>query len=188
MPRLRDRRVLEEGVLDLPMIWETDAFALATGIDAATGRFVGLWIPGDTNSAPSPADSLLLVRPDVAIHQRKHEKPTETGSDTDTGTGEGTGTGTGTGTSAGTGTGPGPIDIAFTRFYGVKTLSSDKIAMDFKNIADEVIANLREQGINLVVKIEIEAVDATGFDENKIRTVSENAKTLKFDQSGFEKE
>jgi predicted AAA+ superfamily ATPase len=188
MPRLRDRRVLEEGVLDLPMIWETDAFALATGIDAATGRFVGLWIPGDTNSAPSPADSLLLVRPDVAIHQRKHEKPTETGSDTDTETGEGTGTGTGTGTSAGTGTGPGPIDIAFTRFYGVKTLSSDKIAMDFKNIADEVIANLREQGINLVVKIEIEAVDATGFDENKIRTVSENAKTLKFDQSGFEKE
>jgi hypothetical protein len=190
MPRLRDRRVLEEGVLDLPMIWETDAFALATGIDAATGRFVGLWIPGDTNSAPSPADSLLLVRPDVAIHQREHEKPTETGSDTDTETGEGTGTGTGTGTIAGTGTGPGPgpIDIAFTRFYGVKTLSSDKIAMDFKNIADEVIANLREQGINLIVKIEIEAVDATGFDENKIRTVSENAKTLKFDQSGFEKE
>lgn len=70
----------------------------------------------------------------------------------------------------------------------MKTLNSDKIAMDFKNIADEVIANLREQGINLVVKIEIEAVDATGFDENKIRTVSENAKTLKFDQSGFEKE
>jgi len=75
-----------------------------------------------------------------------------------------------------------------TRFYGVKTLSSDKIALDFKNIADEVIANLRDQGINLVVKIEIEAVDATGFDENKIRTVSENAKTLKFDQSGFESE
>ncbi len=60
--------------------------------------------------------------------------------------------------------------------------------MDSKNIADDVIANLREQGINLVVKIEMEAVDATGFDENKIRTVSENAQTLKFDQSGFEKE
>jgi hypothetical protein len=63
----------------------------------------------------------------------------------------------------------------------VKTLSSDKIAMDFKNITDEGIANLREQGIELVVKIEIEAVDSKRFDESKIRTVSENAKTLEFD-------
>ncbi|KUI38022.1 AAA family ATPase [Mycobacterium sp. IS-1590] len=188
MPRLRDRRVLDEGVVDLPMLWETDAFALATGFDEATGRYVGLWIPGDNNSAPAPADSLLIVRPDVASHQRKHEEPTTTGTGAGTGTGTGTATGTATGTSAGTGAGAGPIDIAFTRFYGVKTLNSDKIAMDFKNIADEVIANLRDQGINLVVKIEIEAVDSTGFDENKIRTVSENAKTLKFDQSGFESE
>jgi hypothetical protein len=76
MPRLRDRRVLEEGVLDLPMLWETDAFALATDIDA-TGRYVGLWISGDNNLAPAPADSLLLVRPDVATHQRNHEVPAE---------------------------------------------------------------------------------------------------------------
>lgn len=53
MPRLRDRKVLEEGILDLPMIWETDAFALAAGVDAGTGRYVGLWITGDSNSAPA---------------------------------------------------------------------------------------------------------------------------------------
>jgi len=58
--------------------------------------------------------------------------------------------------------------------------------LDFKNIADEVIANLREPGTNLVVKIEIEATDSAGFDESRVRTVSENARTLKFDQSGFE--
>ena len=62
----------------------------------------------------------------------------------------------------------------------------DRIALDFKNIADEVIAHLREQGTELVVKIEIEATDITGFAENTVRTVSENARTLKFDQSGFE--
>ena len=79
-------------------------------------------------------------------------------------------------------------DIAFpTRFYGVKTLSSDKIALDFKNIAERILAHLREQGTHLVVKIEIEATDATGFDNNRVRTVSENAHTLKFDQSGFAK-
>jgi hypothetical protein len=37
-----------------------------------------------------------------------------------------------------------------------------------------------------VVKIEIEATEITGFAENTVRTVSENARTLKFDQSGFE--
>ena len=56
------------------------------------------------------------------------------------------------------------------------------------DVADHaaVVAFCRLQGIDLVVKIEIEAVDTNGFDENKIRTLSENAKTLKFDQSGFE--
>jgi hypothetical protein len=182
MPRLRDRKVLEEGVLDLPMLWETDAFALATEFDAASQRYVGLWIPGDQHSAPPSTDTLLLVRPDVATMNREQEKPADDDSGDSAGVEDGAKTG-----ARKTG-----IDVAFppqkTRFYAVKTLSSDRIALDFKSIADEVIANLRDQGIDLVVKIEIEAVDATGFDENKIRTLSENAKTLKFDQSGFESE
>jgi predicted AAA+ superfamily ATPase len=176
MPRLRDQRVLEEGVHDLPLIWETDAFALATGFDASTGRYVGLWIPGDPNSAPASADSLLVVRPDVAVHQRMHEVPPE----------HPPGPPPGPPGPPPPGPPPGPVDIAFTRFYGVKTISSEKIALDFKNISDEVLANLRKPGVGLVVKIEIEATDAKGFDENMIRTVSENAQTLKFDQAGFE--
>ncbi|CAJ61974.1 conserved hypothetical protein [Frankia alni ACN14a] len=36
------------------------------------------------------------------------------------------------------------------------------------------------------MKIEIEATKTTGFEEGQVRTVSENAGTLKFDQSGFE--
>lgn len=68
----------------------------------------------------------------------------------------------------------------------MKTLNADKYAMDFKNLADEIITHRRDQGIDLVVRVEIEAKDSSGFDEGKIRTVSENAQTLKFDQSGFE--
>ena len=40
----------------------------------------------------------------------------------------------------------------------------------------------------VTVRIEIEATDSEGFDETKVRTVSENANTLKFDQSGFERD
>ncbi|EHB57971.1 hypothetical protein MycrhDRAFT_0407 [Mycolicibacterium rhodesiae JS60] len=178
MPRLRDRRVLDEGIVDMPMIWQTDAFALATGFDEAAKRYIGLWTPDDSGTAPAATDSLLLVRPDVAVKQRDTEvKPPSDPDDEAT-------------PSDGDKTAKPPVDIAFpppkTRFYGVKTLSSDKIALDFKNVAEEVLAHLRDSGATLVVKVEIEAIDADGFDEGKIRTVSENAQTLKFDQSGFE--
>ena len=180
MPRLRDRRVLEAGLLDLPMIWETDAFALATGFDTATGRYIGLWLPTDQNSAPSPTDSTLLVRPDIAEKQRGEDTKTDpveavAQSEDNTQT-----------TDDGKRVIPVVLQASKTRFYGVKTISSDKIALDFKNISDEVLANLRQAGVSLVVKVEIEAAASNGFDENTIRTVSENTKTLKFDQSGFE--
>src|SRR4029079_12852775 len=87
------------------------------------------------------------------------------------------------------GSGPSPkVDIVWpTRSYGMKTLNSDKIALEFKNVADEVLAHLRSgENTRVTVRIEIEATDAEGFNENRVRTVSENARTLKFDQSGFE--
>ncbi len=38
----------------------------------------------------------------------------------------------------------------------------------------------------MTVRIEIEATDDDGFNDGRVRTISENARTLKFDQSGFE--
>jgi hypothetical protein len=182
MPRLRDRRVLDEGIIDLPMIWQTDAFALATGYDQEANRYIGLWTPDDKQAVPATTDSLLLVRPDIAARQRDAEVSATLASPVGP-----------TEEDARKHFEPDPDHSGVynrkgkTRFYGVKTLNTEKIAMDFKNIAEEVIAHLRvETSTNLTVRIEIEATDASGFDENKIRTVSENAHTLKFDQSGFE--
>jgi hypothetical protein len=182
MPRLRDRKVLDEGIVDLPMIWSTDGFALATDYDQAAGRYIGLWTPEDKGAAPVATDTLLLVRPDVAEKQRSAEP------------GPGPKPGPGP-VPPGPGPGPTPppgpsprVDIVWpTRFYGVKTLNSDKIALEFKNVAEEVLAHLRSgANTNVTVRIEIEATDSDGFNENRVRTVSENARTLKFDQSGFE--
>jgi predicted AAA+ superfamily ATPase len=179
MPRLRDRTVLNEGIVDMPMLWETDAFALATDFDGNAPRYIGLWIPGDKNAAPAATDAVLLVRPDVALKQRAAEEP-------EPGPVPGPGPGPGPGPHP-PGPGPGPKPPPpKTRFYGVKTLNADKIALEFKTIADEVLTHFREAGTDLVVKIEIEATDPSGFDEARVRTVSENTKTLKFDQSGFE--
>ena len=65
-------------------------------------------------------------------------------------------------------------------------MNPDKIALDFRNLSDEVLAHLRTPGTKLTVRIEIEANQPEGFDDSKVRTVSENATVLKFDQSGFE--
>lgn len=186
MPRLRDRKVLNEGIVDLPMIWVTDAFALATGYDEAASRYIGLWTPDDKGPAPVATDTLLLVRPDVASKQREAESEPKASPEEQLKTLVDENGGASTHDPNAT-----KVDIVFTkpktRFYGVKTLNSDKIALDFKNIADEVIANLRAaDGTQLTVRIEIEATNATGFEDGNVRTVSENAKTLKFDQSGFE--
>ena len=43
-----------------------------------------------------------------------------------------------------------------------------------------------EARLMIDIKIEIEATKPTGFEDSQVRTLSENAKTLKFDQSGFE--
>lgn len=167
MPRLRDRRVLNEGIVEMPMIWQTDAFALATGFDGAARRYVGLWCPGDKAAAPAATDATLLVRPDIAEKQRDAEVPASPN-----------GTGTVDEQEAKKHFEPDPDQPGVfhrktqSRFYGVKTLNSGKIALDFKNVADEVLAHLREDGTELVVKIEIEATRSSGFEEGKVRTVT----------------
>lgn len=179
MPRLRDRRVLDEGVLDMPMLWQTDAFALAAAYEDAARRYVGLWRPSSSTSAPVVNDALLLVRPDVAQRQLDKEvvpdpTPVEPTVDPREHFEE---------------IQPGVhVRKSKTRYYAVKTLNADKIALDFKNIADEVLSHLRQEGTELVVRLELEAVRITGFDDSLVRTVSENATTLKFEQSGFEEE
>lgn len=180
MPRLRDRRVLDEGVVDMPMLWQTDAFALAAAYDDSAGRYVGLWAPASSTSAPVVNDAMLLVRPDVAQAQLDEEvKPAVTiTEDPETDPKEHF-----------TEIAPGVhVRKGKTRFYASTTLNPDKVAMDFKNIADEVLSHLRQEGTELVLRLDIEAVKKTGFDDSVVRTVSENAATLKFEQSGFEEE
>lgn len=179
MPRLRDRRVLDEGVVDMPMLWQTDAFALAAAYDESAARYVGLWAPASSTSAPVVNDAMLLVRPDVAQPQLEEEvKPQPATDDPETDPKE-----------YFTETEPGVhVRKGKTRFYASTTLNPDKVALDFKNIADEVLSHLRQEGTELVLRLDIEAVKKTGFDDSVVRTVSENAATLKFEQSGFEEE
>ena len=75
------------------------------------------------------------------------------------------------------------------RFYGTVYLDSARVGRDAGRIADEVISHLSGLvGANVKVTLEIEAEIPNGAPDNVVRTVTENSRTLKFKNQGFEKE
>ena len=106
------------------------------------------------------------------------------------------GTGPGAGGTAGGGTisrpgggstGTTPPAPKNVRFYGTVSLDPERYTRDFGRLYQEVIQHLAApDDVDLKITVEIEAVKKDGFPDDKARIVSENARTLKFDQSGFE--
>ena len=183
MPRLRDRAVLDAGLTGPQLLWEQEGFALADGYDETTGKYRTLVLPTDDVTV-AVTDATLIVQPERAAAQRATEMPAAEapvgpGADADPASG------------ADPGSGPesdGDLEpLGRTRFFGSKRLQADRYASDFKKLADEILGPLgATPGVTLNVTIEVEATAPTGFDDAKVRTVSENAATLKFEQSGFE--
>lgn len=182
MPRLRDRSVLAAGVVDQPMVWEVNGFALAHGHDGE--RYQGLWLPEDDGPTPPVSDETLLVQPRVARAQREQEAPEPTpGPDPAPTPGP---TPPGLSPEPGPTPSPHPVLTGPTRYYGVAPAGPGRLALDAKQVLDEIIQPLLAAGGAVTVRIEVEASHDEGFDERAVRTVSENATVLKFEQSSFE--
>jgi hypothetical protein len=63
------------------------------------------------------------------------------------------------------------------------------VGRDASKIAEEVISHLVGlMGANVTVSLEIEAEIPEGAPDNVVRTVTENCRTLKFSDHGFERE
>jgi hypothetical protein len=61
--------------------------------------------------------------------------------------------------------------------------------MAFGEIVDEVIAQFTSRpGASVTIKIEIQAEDAKGFDENLQRAIRENCNMLRIEPAEFEGE
>ena len=75
------------------------------------------------------------------------------------------------------------------RFLGTVTLDAARVGRDAGKIAEEVIAHLAGLvGSEVTVTLEIHADIPSGTPDNVVRTVTENCRTLKFSDQGFEKE
>ena len=80
-----------------------------------------------------------------------------------------------------------PPAAKLRRFHGAVEVSALRAGRDTGKIAEEVIQHLAAlNGSSVKVTIEIEAEIPDGASEELIRTVTENCRTLRFKQHGFE--
>ncbi|MDP2815302.1 MAG: DUF499 domain-containing protein [Rectinemataceae bacterium] len=82
-----------------------------------------------------------------------------------------------------------PVRELPKRFHGSVVLDPQRVGRDAGQIASEVIAHLTAlPDAEVTVTLEIQAKLPKGAPDKDVQTVTENARTLKFRESGFEKE
>lgn len=187
LPRLKDSSVLLGAVRDGfgLLTWQQDSFAYAESYDEAAKRYRGL--RGGQNISIGDGDAGLLLRPEVARRQIDAEIiPTSqvVSEGTDIHTPPSSEPKPSTPPTSGPVAPPRP-----KRYHGTVTLTPERTGRDASRIADEVISHLVGLvGASVRITLEIEAEIPDGAPENVVRTVTENSRTLKFTNHGFEKE
>ena len=73
-----------------------------------------------------------------------------------------------------------------TRYYGTKRIEAKRSVLKFGEIANEIIQRLEADSDYVEITIEINSQREAGFDDATVRTISENSRTLNFDDHGFE--
>jgi len=179
LPRLAGSEVLVHAIRDgvALLTWQQDTFAYADSYDGGAGRYRGL---RGGQAISLSADSVgLLVKPELARQQMNAETPVPSAAlDPDLNR------------SADPGPAPTPQpERKLRRFHGTVLLDPARTGRDASRIADEVIAHLVGQvGAKVTVTLEIEASLPDGASDQTVRTVTENSRTLKFANHGFESE
>jgi predicted AAA+ superfamily ATPase len=172
-------RTIEDGCALLS--WEQDSWAYADSWDEAAERYRGLRVGQRVSLVDGDAPG-LLVRPDVAKAQLETEQPAEPSAPAPGGQPV---------VSGGEEGEPEPVNrpVLPTRFYGSVTLDSARVGRDAGKIAEEVIAHLEGLvGSDVTVTLDVQVSVPDGVPENVVRIVTENARSLKFTQQGFERD
>jgi hypothetical protein len=197
LPRLRDTDVLLAAVRDgiAALNWERETFAYADSYDATRQRYLGLKI----GQQIIPSLEGVLVKPEVAAAQITADMASSTQS------GAGSyGYGSAIASSAGQRQHVADGGAAISeptqappampprpqpqRFYGSVTLDTTRAVRDATAVIEEVAQHLSGLlGTRVEITMEIHAELPEGAPEHIVRTVTENCRTLKFTNYGFEK-
>lgn len=205
LPRIVNRDTLHGAVKDgLGGLLLEDTFAFASGFDEAAGRYRGLQL---RVTAPVIEASALLVKHTVARKQIEDDEEAERIRKAAVVAPTG-GSGGLSVTTPPVGPGPGPTPPVGPQrpgvgevvpppvvkkqpnlFIGTVTLDGSRLGRDAGKIAEEVLQHLSTlPGAEVEVRLEIQVRVPGGVGDDVVRTVSENARTLKFSNAGFERE
>jgi len=192
LPRLRDEQVLvaaiQEGVAS--PTWRAETFAYAEAWDDQRQRYQGMRAGQSIRALLD--DRSVLVKPDAAAAQldadRQRDSLAVTGADSKQGSGVGSAS---TGQLAGSG--PSSTKLIsqtapqLRRFHGSVTLDARRLGRDASRIAEEVVQHLSSiVGADLQITLDIQVELPENASDKLVRDVTENCRTLKFDDFGFE--
>ncbi len=189
LPRVAGPETIFQAIRDgvSSLTWPTDTFAYAESHDEAANRYRGLRAG---QNAPMIGDGGgLVVKPDLARQQLEAEVAAPTGGGGQATTATTIAGQTTSSTTATEGGGSKPQPVVLRRYHATVRLDSTRVGRDASRIAEEVIAHLAGQtGADVQVTLEIEARLPAGASDQIVRIVTENSRTLKFDNHGFERE
>jgi hypothetical protein len=197
LTRMKNREVLVSAIRDVvaQFTWDSEGFALADAFDSSTGRYTGLVIPDAGAVAGAITDATLLVNPIVALAQTPptakevcgkcgqgvHEGDCSPGLPTLV-----TCTLCGQPVHAGSCATP-SVAVSNTRYFGTYEIDAERYGRDLTRLSQEILQHLASlDGVDLNITVEIQARRPEGFPDDKVRVILENARALKFKQSGFE--
>jgi len=197
-------------------IWDQDGFAVASGYDEPSGQYVGLRIPNEDMPPQISDTTLLVRPDRAIAQRERERAEQDAARSAAAAAGTVAAASGSTGTDFGTvaspvgvpvpggGSMPGPFTSGGstppagsgpaappaprnTRFFGTVRLDPERFGRDINRLYQEVIQHLAApDGVDLEITVEITAAKKDGFPDDKTRIVSENARTLKFDQYSFE--
>ncbi len=183
LPRLRDDEVLVEAIRDglAQISWNPDTFAFADAWDPEAKRYLGL--KAGSADQVTMSSKAVLVKPGVAAEQLKAE-----------GAGDLSEVDEGSAVDVPEGVDPDPDEPVVgrdvpRRFYGSITVDPVRLTSGADEIVREVLQHLTGvKDAEVSVTLDIRATLPVGTPEHVVRTVTENCRTLKFEQAGFERE
>ncbi len=187
LPRIKNRETIvaaiQDGAAELTI---QDTFATAAGWDEQKQRYRGLKAGG---GAPAVIEKgTLLVKPEVALRQ---DKPSSRPPPAATHSGGASPVEGPLFNRAAVGVSPSApaVPRVPNLFVGSVRLDGNRVGRDAGRVAEEVIQHLSTlPGAEVEVTLEIRVKVPDGVKDDTIRTVSENANTLKFRSYGFERE
>lgn len=182
LPRLQGPEVLVDAIGEgvSRLTWGSETFALADSWDEKRATYLGL--RGGLATSLSTDSGGVLVKPDIAMRQMDAHRspelpPLEPGEERPDRP------------EAPHPPGPEAQRRVLRRFHGSVSLDPDRLGRDAGRIAEEIVQHLTTQeNARVTLTLEIEADLPEGASEKVVRTVTENARTLKFKSQGFESE